>query len=124
MPISYEVKSDERLVITTISDRLDLDELGSELRLHAAKNVELAGYSRLIDMRQAEVGNLSSADVKAYGAVVHLPKPSNLAILVRNDLQRRFGAAYIAGRYLNGIYAPCRVFEQLDEALDWLKEQG
>jgi hypothetical protein len=122
MQLSYEVKMDERLFIITISGRFDLGEVDKELSLYAGRNLELADYSRLLDIRQAELDHLSSDDAKAYGAVLHLPKPSNIAILVSNDVQRRFAAAFIAGRYLNGIYAPCRVFEQLDEALSWLEE--
>ncbi|MFT7133063.1 MAG: hypothetical protein ACI81O_001775 [Cyclobacteriaceae bacterium] len=123
MQMIIETEHDKRLISTTISGHFDYGEFTRE-HLLRAQNVELAGYSLLLDLRQAEVGNLSSANSKAYGAIVHLPKPPNLAILVNNDEQRRFAAAFIAGRYLNGIYSPCRLFDQLEEALDWIKEQG
>jgi hypothetical protein len=120
--MNIEIEHDRRLISTAVSGRFDYGEFTRE-HLLLAQNVELAGYCLLVDIRQAEVGNLSSADAKAYGAVLHLPAPPNIAILVNNDEQHRFAAAFIAGRYLNGIYSPCRVFDQLDEALDWLKEQ-
>jgi hypothetical protein len=121
MQISYEVKSDERLIIATITGRFDFGELDKELSLRAG-TIDISGYGLVIDVRQTEAGNLSSTDSKAYAPVLHLPTPPSIAILVSNDVQRRLAAAFIAGRYLNGIYAPVRVFEQLDKALDWLKE--
>jgi hypothetical protein len=120
--VSHEIDHDKQLVITIVSGRFDLGELGIQLRL-LRENAEISGFSRLLDFRQAEVDHFSSDDAEAYGAILVLPAPPNIAILVSNDVQRRLATAFHSGRYLNGTYSPFRVFEQLDEALDWLKEQ-
>jgi hypothetical protein len=123
MHISHEVRQSEKLVITTASGRFDFGEYGIQLAL-LFNNVELAGFSLLLDVRQAEVDHLSNADLTAYAGAPLTPVPPKcLAILVTTDTQRELTQAYITARYTQKHYSPCRVFDQLDKALFWIKAE-
>lgn len=122
MHMSREVRHSEKLLIITISGRLDFSKLGREQRL-MHENDELAGYSLLMDIRAAEVEHLSHDDTTAYAEVPHAPiPPKRIAILVSNDVQRAAAQLFITMRYFQKHYSPCKIFEQLANALIWIKK--
>ena len=124
MLMNIEIEHDQQLVILTISGRLVSGELARELSL-LLENVELVGYSMLLDLRQAEVVNLSSENSKGLARRPLAPVPPKcIALLVTTDAQRELAQAYVTARYTQKHYSPCRVFTQLDKALVWIKAEG
>jgi hypothetical protein len=123
MHTDHEISIQERLFVTTISGHLDLAELELEQRAEWQK-LGTYRYNRLIDMRQAEVDRLLNADVIEYAIMPRMPiPPLCLAIVVDTDAQRILAQTYTAARYFTGHYTPNKVFDQLYEALAWIKEQ-
>jgi hypothetical protein len=78
-----------------------------------------------VDFRQAEVDHLSSDDSKGHASRPKVPAPPKcIAVLVTTGTQRTLAQAYVTARYTRKHYSPCRIFDQLDEALDWIEAEG
>jgi hypothetical protein len=124
MHTSNETRSNERLLITTVSGRFDFGELEIDQLRQWGKG-ELDGYSLLMDIRQAEVELLSNADFMSYADKANAPVPPKcIAILVATDTQGELAQAYITASYTQKHYTPCRIFHQLDKALAWIEAAG
>jgi hypothetical protein len=123
MHITNEHLDEEKLLITTVTGNLHLAGFSLAMSRLWGEG-ELRGYCQLVDLSEAGVRHLISYDLKTPAERVHAPQVPTVAILVKGSLQGRIAKSFIEGRHLNKIYAPIKIFEQRDEAMGWLKEQG
>jgi hypothetical protein len=120
MPINHKVHPDQRRVTTTVTGLLTLDSLRTE-QANFWINPELIGYSELFDLRQAEVDDLFHTDVIKYaGEAAAHTETAKIALLVDNERQRAAAQTYVTARRFKSNYRPCQIFDQLDQALNWL----
>jgi hypothetical protein len=119
VPASYEIDKDQKLVFSTASGVLTLDDgLAHQDQLLADKDFDPA-FSQLIDFTGVTEMAIDSAGVRALAIRSIFSHGSRRAFLVNSELVFAFSRMFVLFRSLAGEHH-IEIFRDRKEALDWL----
>jgi hypothetical protein len=127
MPIDYRIDGEQRLVVARAHGAVSREEMVA-YQVEVWSRPEVAGFSELVDMTDADLtgeahaeGLLSLAELSAgMDSQTHA---SRFAIVAPQDLFFGLGREYQVYRELSGgSTKEVGVFRTMDEALRWLAE--
>lgn len=119
MPFIYKIDKQHRLVLSTASGTLTLDDfLSHQSRLLKDPDFD-ASYCQLADFTQVTQLVPVQGGVEKVARKDVFSPTSRRAIVVKNDLQYGFARMFQIHRDLSGERG-IRVFRKIDEALDWI----
>jgi hypothetical protein len=122
MPVSYRVLPEQGVVVVELRGRIDDAELLEATDRLIADADRLPGLNELVDARELEVNDLSSAALrKVADRFAAGPRPDEgvrVALVAGSDVAYGLGRMYQALR--DGSAAEFRVFRELPEARGWL----
>jgi hypothetical protein len=118
MPAFYKIDKERRLVLSSGSGILNLDEALSHFERLLADPEFDPTYSQLMDFSQVERFDFTAVDVQQMALRKIFSKESRRAILVPNDLAFGLARMYEILRENGGEHG-VRVFRNLEAALEW-----
>ncbi|MBN1163735.1 MAG: hypothetical protein JXB45_04100 [Candidatus Krumholzibacteriota bacterium] len=123
MPIKYTIIKDRGLIVSIHTGSVpDKEFIDSYTKLFSDPEFDL-GYNLLIDLRQAESVNRSSAALHTIASMVKAryqgsKQQPKTAIIASSDLS--YGLSRMYQAYSDAVSGESSVFRNLDEALEWL----
>jgi len=118
VPFIYKIDKEHRVVLSTGSGALTLDDfLTHQRRLLEDPDFD-PSYSQLADFTQVTQLSPVPGGVERIAQKDVFSATSRRAIVVKNDLQYGFARMFQIHRDLSG--ERIRVFRSIDEALDWV----
>jgi hypothetical protein len=120
MPASYEIDKEQRLVMSTASGVLTVDDIwGHQKRLATDKDFD-PNFSQLMDFNGVTEVAFETDDVRKFAETsIFSPNSRRALVVQRNDLVFGFSRMFEMLRSLRGDQS-IRVFRNRNEALGWL----
>jgi hypothetical protein len=123
MPASYEIDKKRRLVISTCLDPLNLaDGLAHQEKLLKDPDFD-PSFFQIMDLTRVSFSGMEASDLRELAERNVFSAQSCRAIVVSSNLVYGFGRMFEIHRENAGEHG-IRVFQDLDEAVDWVLNRG
>jgi NAD(P)-dependent dehydrogenase (short-subunit alcohol dehydrogenase family) len=123
VPITHRVDAEHGVVLVTLAGTLDDEELRDAAQRLVADGDRLPGLRELVDAREADLTQTTSAALRDVAAVFEKgPRPAHgvkIALVANADVAYGLARMYQSLREESGAHF--RVFREMSEARSWLQ---